>query len=184
MADARAAWGIDLGQSALKALKVRYIESANQLVAEAFDYIPFPKILSQPDAIPEHDPGGGRDHRPERSPQGELPISRRPRRLRWRFGDPPEQPLKAPRGEPMQGPAQDLGLVVSSLALPPPPQWDPRQDGPRAITSKDIGPAAWRQSSHRLEHPGRQRFRDRTHSGELQSHEHVPGRPRVQERRT
>ena len=53
MAETRAAWGIEIGQSALKALKVRYIESANQVVAEAFDYIQFPKILSQPDAIPE-----------------------------------------------------------------------------------------------------------------------------------
>lgn len=53
MAETKAAWGIDIGQAGLKALKVRYIESANQIVAEAFDYIPFPKILSQPDAIPE-----------------------------------------------------------------------------------------------------------------------------------
>ncbi|TWT57548.1 Competence protein A [Thalassoglobus neptunius] len=53
MAEPKAAWGIDIGQAGLKALKVRYIESANQVVAEAFDYIPFPKILSQPDAIPE-----------------------------------------------------------------------------------------------------------------------------------
>lgn len=53
MAETRAAWGIDIGQSALKAVKVRYIESAGQVVAEAFDYIQFPKILSQPDAIPE-----------------------------------------------------------------------------------------------------------------------------------
>ncbi|QDT34140.1 type IV pilus assembly protein PilM [Thalassoglobus polymorphus] len=53
MAEAKAAWGIDIGQAGLKALKVRYIESADQVVAEAFDYIPFPKILSQPDAIPE-----------------------------------------------------------------------------------------------------------------------------------
>ena len=53
MAENRAAWGIDIGQYALKAIKLRYIESANQVVAEAFDYIQFPKILSQPDAIPE-----------------------------------------------------------------------------------------------------------------------------------
>jgi len=53
MAETRAAWGIDIGQSGLKAMKVRHIESAGQVVAEAFDYIEFPKILSQPDAIPE-----------------------------------------------------------------------------------------------------------------------------------
>lgn len=53
MAETKAAWGIDIGQAGLKALKVRHIESTDQIVAEAFDYIPFPKILSQPDAIPE-----------------------------------------------------------------------------------------------------------------------------------
>lgn len=53
MAEPRAAWGIDIGQAGLKALKVRYLEGPDQVVAEAFDYIPFPKILSQPDAIPE-----------------------------------------------------------------------------------------------------------------------------------
>ena len=53
MAETRAAWGIDIGQSALKAIKLRYIESAGQVVADAFDYVAFPKILSQPDAIPE-----------------------------------------------------------------------------------------------------------------------------------
>lgn len=52
MAENKAAWGIDIGQSALKAIKVRYVESAKQIVAEAFDYIQFPKILSQPDAVP------------------------------------------------------------------------------------------------------------------------------------
>ena len=53
MAETRAAWGIDIGQSALKALKIRYFEDAGQAVAVAFDYVPYPKILSQPDAIPE-----------------------------------------------------------------------------------------------------------------------------------
>ncbi|WP_437204272.1 type IV pilus assembly protein PilM [Planctomicrobium sp. SH664] len=53
MAEARSAWGIDLGQSALKAVKVRYLPETDQIVAEAFDYIQYPKILSQPDAIPE-----------------------------------------------------------------------------------------------------------------------------------
>ncbi len=53
MAEPRAAWGIDIGQSALKAIKVRLDSATGQIVAEAFDYIPFPKILSQPDAIPD-----------------------------------------------------------------------------------------------------------------------------------
>ncbi|RLS51658.1 MAG: type IV pilus assembly protein PilM [Planctomycetota bacterium] len=50
---ARAAWGIDIGQSALKAVKLQYVESTGQVMAAAFDYIQYPKILSQPDAVPE-----------------------------------------------------------------------------------------------------------------------------------
>ncbi|MFV0444827.1 MAG: type IV pilus assembly protein PilM [Planctomycetaceae bacterium] len=49
----RSVWGIDIGQYALKALKIRYLEGAGQVAAVAFDYVPFPKILSQPDAVPE-----------------------------------------------------------------------------------------------------------------------------------
>lgn len=46
-------WGIDIGQAGLKALRLRYAEAADQVLAVAFDYVPHPKILSQPDAIPE-----------------------------------------------------------------------------------------------------------------------------------
>jgi type IV pilus assembly protein PilM len=54
MADRSASvWGIDIGQYALKAIKLKYLEGAGQCAAVAFDYIPFPKILSQPDAVPE-----------------------------------------------------------------------------------------------------------------------------------
>ena len=53
MAENRAVWGIEIGQSALKAIKLQYAESSEQVVAVAFDFVPFPKILSQPDAIPE-----------------------------------------------------------------------------------------------------------------------------------
>ena len=53
MADGRAVWGIDIGQAGLKALKLEHAESAGQVVATAFDYVPHPKILSQPDAVPE-----------------------------------------------------------------------------------------------------------------------------------
>src|SRR5262245_14925432 len=41
-------WGIDVGQCALKALRVE--ERDGQVVATAFDYVEYPKILSQPDA--------------------------------------------------------------------------------------------------------------------------------------
>jgi type IV pilus assembly protein PilM len=44
-------WGVDLGQCALKALRVEMVDG--QLVATAFDYIEHPKILSQPDADPD-----------------------------------------------------------------------------------------------------------------------------------
>lgn len=53
MADAQAAWGIEIGQAGLKALKLRYAEAAQQVVAVAFDYVPHPKLLSQPDAVPD-----------------------------------------------------------------------------------------------------------------------------------
>ena len=44
-------WGIDLGQCALKALRLQEIDG--QLQATAFDYVEYPKILSQPDADPD-----------------------------------------------------------------------------------------------------------------------------------
>lgn len=53
MADNQAVWGIDIGQAGLKAIRLRYAEAAGQAIAVAFDYVPHPKILSQPDAIPE-----------------------------------------------------------------------------------------------------------------------------------
>lgn len=53
MAEARSAWGIDIGQAGLKAIKLRLGDEGEKVRAVAFDYIPHPKILSQPDAIPE-----------------------------------------------------------------------------------------------------------------------------------
>lgn len=44
-------WGIDIGQSALKALRMEMIDGIP--TATAFDYIEHPKILSQPDADPD-----------------------------------------------------------------------------------------------------------------------------------
>jgi len=52
MARSDAVWGIDIGQCALKALQCRPHEDSNRVVAAAFDYIEYPKILSQPDADP------------------------------------------------------------------------------------------------------------------------------------
>ncbi len=50
MARTGATWAIDVGQCALKALRCRASEDGSKLVAEAFDYIEYPKILSQPGA--------------------------------------------------------------------------------------------------------------------------------------
>ncbi len=51
MAKVSSVWGIEIGQSALKALRCRL--DGEQVVAEAFDYIEYPKILSQPESDPE-----------------------------------------------------------------------------------------------------------------------------------
>lgn len=54
MAKSNAVWGIDIGQCALKALQCRpHEKDSNQIVVESFDYIEYPKILSQPEADPE-----------------------------------------------------------------------------------------------------------------------------------
>ena len=47
-----AVWGIDIGQCALKALRCRVHEDGKRVVADAFDYIEYPKILSQPGSDP------------------------------------------------------------------------------------------------------------------------------------
>jgi type IV pilus assembly protein PilM len=52
MASSRAVWGIDIGQCALKALRCSASEDPTKVVAEAFDFIEYPKILSQPEADP------------------------------------------------------------------------------------------------------------------------------------
>src|SRR5258707_14898838 len=44
-------WGIDLGQCALKAIRLEEIDG--EITATAFDYVEHPKILSQPDADPD-----------------------------------------------------------------------------------------------------------------------------------
>jgi len=52
MARSGAVWGIDIGQSALKAMRCRRHDDSDKIVVEAFDYIEYPKILTQPDANP------------------------------------------------------------------------------------------------------------------------------------
>jgi type IV pilus assembly protein PilM len=51
MAKTNAVWGIDIGQCALKALRCRpHDKEEKRMVVEAFDYIEYPKILTQPEA--------------------------------------------------------------------------------------------------------------------------------------
>jgi type IV pilus assembly protein PilM len=53
MAKSGAVWGIDIGQCALKALQCRAHEKEpRRLVVESFDYVEYPKILTQPEAEP------------------------------------------------------------------------------------------------------------------------------------
>jgi len=53
MAKNQAVWALDIGQAALKALKLVPGATPDSVVAEAFDFVEYPKILSQPDADPE-----------------------------------------------------------------------------------------------------------------------------------
>ncbi len=53
MAKIQPVWALDIGQAALKALKLVPGDDPEAFVAEAFDYVEHPKILSQPDADPE-----------------------------------------------------------------------------------------------------------------------------------
>ena len=53
MSENKAAWGIEIGQAGLKAIKLRFVEGADQVMAVAFDYVPHPKLLNQPDAVPD-----------------------------------------------------------------------------------------------------------------------------------
>jgi type IV pilus assembly protein PilM len=50
MAKVPGVWGIDIGQCGLKALRCVPTDNDDRVKAEAFDYIEYPKILSQPEA--------------------------------------------------------------------------------------------------------------------------------------
>jgi type IV pilus assembly protein PilM len=52
MAVGGAVWGIDIGQCGLKALRGRMSSDGATVIADNFEYIEYPKILSQPDADP------------------------------------------------------------------------------------------------------------------------------------
>ncbi len=52
MAKSDAVWGIDIGNAGIKAIRCRPGEDPEQIEAIAFDYIEYPKILTQPGADP------------------------------------------------------------------------------------------------------------------------------------
>ena len=45
-------WGIDIGKCALKAIRCRASGEPTKIIADAFDYVEYPMILSQPEADP------------------------------------------------------------------------------------------------------------------------------------
>lgn len=53
MAKTTAVWGIDIGQCALKALRCSVAADGETIVVDKYDYIEYPKMLSQADAEPE-----------------------------------------------------------------------------------------------------------------------------------
>ena len=53
MAKSRGVWGIDIGQCALKAMRCTWDEKEETINSDVYDFIEYPKILSQPDANPE-----------------------------------------------------------------------------------------------------------------------------------
>ena len=53
MAKSNAVWGIDIGQCALKALRCTMDSDGETVIADKYDFIEYPKILSQPEADPE-----------------------------------------------------------------------------------------------------------------------------------
>ena len=52
MARSRNVWGIDIGKCGLKALRCSPSSNGENLVAESFDYVEYPMLLTQPEADP------------------------------------------------------------------------------------------------------------------------------------
>jgi len=53
MAKTNAVWGIDIGQCALKALRCTMDSDGETVIADKYDFVEYPKILSHPEADPE-----------------------------------------------------------------------------------------------------------------------------------
>ena len=52
MAKSDAVWGIDIGNAGIKAVRCSASEDPEQIEAIAFDYIEYPKVLTQPGPDP------------------------------------------------------------------------------------------------------------------------------------
>ena len=53
MAKSSAVWGIDIGQCALKAMRCKMASDGESIEVDKYDYIEYPKLLSQADADPD-----------------------------------------------------------------------------------------------------------------------------------
>ena len=84
MAKTGAVWGIDLGQGGIKALLCRAGDQSGTIVAEAFDYIEYPKMLGQPDANPAE---------LDRKSRERFPRAMRWQEPKWRFRFPGQSGL-------------------------------------------------------------------------------------------
>ena len=121
MARSSAVWGIDIGQCSLKALRCRPGDAPGQLVADAFDYIEYPKILSQPGADPAElirdalkqflSRNSVRGDRVAISVSGQSGLARfiklPPVEVEE---DPRHRPLRSPAADPLRSERRDLGL--------------------------------------------------------------------------
>ena len=56
MAENRGVWGIDIGQAGLKAVRLRYAEAAEQVIAVAFDYVPL-RVVADAVKLDVHENG-------------------------------------------------------------------------------------------------------------------------------
>ena len=52
MARNEAVWGIDIGNCSLMSLRCRATDQEDRVLADAFDYIEYPQLLTQPGADP------------------------------------------------------------------------------------------------------------------------------------
>ncbi len=83
MAKSAAVWGIDIGRCALKAMRCHL--DGDAVVADGFDYIEYPKLLTQPEAdapqLIKEAPGASEED-PEEPVKPAHPSSKKRRKRR------------------------------------------------------------------------------------------------------